>query len=47
MNETDRLAVLQWIEAQLSALLTDDEQQTYPVLEHLQDLISDLEQEPD
>jgi hypothetical protein len=47
MNETDRLAVLRWIEAQLSALLTDDEQQTYPVLEHLQDLINDLEQEPD
>lgn len=43
MNETDRLAVLQWIEAQLSALLTDDEQQIYPVLEHLQDLINDLE----
>lgn len=47
MNETDRLAVLQWIEAQLSALLTDEELRIYPVLEHLQDLISDLETDPD
>jgi hypothetical protein len=47
MNETDRLAVLQWIEAQLSALLTDDEADTYPVMPHLQDLINDLEQDQD
>jgi hypothetical protein len=45
MNETDRLAVLRWIDAQLSALLTDEEQQIYPVLEHLGDLINDLEEE--
>jgi hypothetical protein len=43
MNEADRLAVLRWIDAQLSALMTADEQQTYPVLDHLQDLISDLD----
>lgn len=47
MEPTDRLAVLRWIEAQLQALMTDDEQQTYPVLDHLQDLISDLEPDPD
>jgi hypothetical protein len=45
MNEADRLAVLRWIDAQLSALLTDEEQQIYPVLEHLGDLISDLDGE--
>jgi hypothetical protein len=47
MNEADRLAVLRWIDAQLSALLTDEEQQIYPVLEHLGDLINDLDGEQD
>ncbi len=43
MNTTDRVEVLQRLYAQLAALITTDERETYPVLEHLGDLIEDLE----
>jgi hypothetical protein len=43
MNTTDRVEVLQQLYAKLAALITTEESNTYPVLEHLGDLIGDLE----
>jgi len=45
MNTTERVAALWKLYQQLDALLTADEAKTYPALEHLGDLIQDLELE--
>lgn len=45
MNTTERVAALWELYQQLDALLTPDEIETYPALEHLGDLIQDLEQD--
>lgn len=43
MNTRERVAALWAIYEQIDALITADEIETYPVLEHLGDLINDLE----
>lgn len=43
MTTTERVAALWQLYEQLDELITADEIQTYPVLEHLGDLIHDLE----
>mgnify|MGYP006297648081 FL=1 len=43
MNTRDRVAALWAIYEQIDALITPDEIELYPVLEHLGDLINDLE----
>ena len=43
MTTTERVAALWAIYEQIDALITADEIETYPVLEHLGDLINDLE----
>lgn len=45
MNTTERVAALWQLYEQLDALTTPDEIETYPFLEHLGDLINDLEME--
>ena len=45
MNTTERVAALWQLYEQLDALTTPDEIETYPFLEHLGDLINDLELE--
>lgn len=39
----ERAAKLQQLYAQIDELITAEEMETYPVLQHLKDLISDLE----
>lgn len=43
MNTRERVEALWAVYTQLDALITPDEFETYPALEHLGDLISDLE----
>lgn len=43
MSNADRVAELWKLYEQLDALITADEIELYPVLEHLGDLIADLE----
>lgn len=43
MNTKDRIAALWELYQQLDAQLTAEELEVYPVLEHLGDLIGDLE----
>ncbi len=45
MTTTERVAALWALYEQLDELITADEIETYPVLEHLGDLINDLELE--
>ena len=45
MTTTERVAALWQLYEQLDALITADEIETYPVLEHLGDLIEDLQLE--
>ena len=45
MNTAERVAALWALYEQLDALITPDEIETYPCLEHLGDLINDLELE--
>lgn len=45
MNTTERVAALWQLYEQLDALTTPDEIEAYPFLEHLGDLINDLELE--
>jgi hypothetical protein len=45
MTTADRVAAFQALYAQLDELITADEIETYPVLGHLEDLITDLEME--
>jgi len=45
MSTTDRVAALWDLYQQLDALLSPDELTTYPALEHLGDLIEDLQME--
>ena len=45
MNTTERVAALWQLYLQLDELITADEMTTYPVMEHLADLIHDLEDE--
>jgi len=45
MTTTERVAALWQLYEQLDALITADEIETYPVLEHLGDLIEDLQEE--
>ena len=47
MKPADRVAALWALYEQLDALITPDEIETYPVLEHLGDLINDLQLEID
>ena len=42
MTDTERRQELERIHQQLTALITADEADTYPFLEHLADLIQDL-----
>ena len=42
MTDTKRLRAAMEIRARLWELMTDDEQETYPVLDHLADFIEDL-----
>ncbi|MCT4364784.1 hypothetical protein FB106_12025 [Synechococcus sp. Ace-Pa] len=44
MTTADRLERLQAIADELAQLLTTDELETYPTLEHLQDMIDDQQQ---
>jgi hypothetical protein len=43
MNTRDRVAALWQLYEQLDALITPNEIETYPALEHLGDLINDLQ----
>ena len=43
MNTRDRVTALWQLYEQLDALITPDEIETYPALEHLGDLINDLQ----
>jgi hypothetical protein len=43
MDTRDRVAALWQLYEQLDALITPDEIETYPALEHLGDLINDLQ----
>jgi hypothetical protein len=45
MTTAEKVAALQVIYAQLDELLTPEEFTAYPTLQHLEDLISDLELE--
>ena len=45
MTTTERVAALWALYEQLDALITPDEIETYPCLEHLGDLIEDLQLE--
>jgi hypothetical protein len=45
MSTTDRVAALWDLYQQLDALLSPDEAADYPALEHLGDLIEDLQME--
>ena len=45
MTTAERVAALWALYEQLDALITPDEIETYPCLEHLGDLINDLELE--
>jgi hypothetical protein len=45
MTTTERVEALHRLYLQLDELITADEMETYPVLQHLEDLISDLEME--
>jgi hypothetical protein len=47
MNTADRVVALWQLYEQLDALITPEEIETYPALEHLGDLINDLELELD
>jgi hypothetical protein len=47
MNTADRVAALWSLYEQLDALITPEEIETYPALEHLGDLINDLQLELD
>lgn len=47
MTTADRVAALWQLYEQLDALITPDEIETYPVLEHLGDLLEDLQLELD
>lgn len=47
MDTRERVAALWQLYIELDALITADEIETYPVLEHLGDLIEDLELEVD
>ena len=47
MNTTDRVATLRQLYEQLDALITPEEDQLYPALQHLGDLIEDLQLESD
>ena len=42
MTKRERLRALQDVQRRLQALMTDDEQHDYPVLDHLFDLIEEL-----
>ena len=43
MNTRERVEALWALYNQLDALITPDEMETYPALDHLGDLVSDLE----
>jgi hypothetical protein len=43
MTDAERLAEFNRIRDELEALMTEDELDTYPVFDHLCDLIDDLE----
>lgn len=43
MTNTERAAALRLLYAQIDELISADEMETYPVLQHLEDLIEDLE----
>lgn len=47
MTTTERVEALWQLYQQLDALITADEIETYPVLEHLGDLLEDLQEEVD
>lgn len=47
MTPAERVAAFWQLYEQLDALITPDEIETYPVLEHLGDLIEDLQLELD
>lgn len=47
MTTAERVAALWQLYEQLDALITPDEIENYPVLEHLGDLIEDLQLELD
>ena len=44
MTTTDRVAALAQLTEQLAALTTDEERKTFPFMEHLTDLIEELEE---
>ena len=44
MTTTDRMAALAQLTEQLAALTTPEERQTFPFMEHLTDLIEELEE---
>lgn len=43
MKNTDRIERLEQLRAELAALITDEEQELYPALVHLDDLLEDLQ----
>ena len=43
MTNTERVQLLWQLYQQLDAVITSEEMETYPFMEHLADLISDLE----
>ncbi len=43
MTNTERVELLWQLYQQLDAVITPEEMETYPFMEHLADLISDLE----
>ena len=43
MTKRERLQALRAIQSQLWDLMTEDEQHDYPLLDHLHDLIEDLD----
>jgi hypothetical protein len=45
MNPTEKVAALQAIYEQIDNLMSADEMSLYPVLQHLEDWIADLELE--
>lgn len=45
LSAADRLAALWALYEQIDALITPDELETYPVLQHLGDLLEDLQLE--
>ena len=44
MNTTDRAVALAKLAEQLAALTTPDERKTFPFMDHLTDLIEELEE---